>query len=237
MEFQSMNKKLKINKNKPIGQVIYIVEGDVTEPELLKHIFVKLLNYSVISYNKKNDNFTPITFQGSDKYSKVFIVPSKYSALVRLKPSDYLDNIYTNLRNTYGLDPENSATFFLFDRDRKSNKRTVVEHLLSKLASSRGNDNADDYEMNGLLLLSYPCVEAMLLQANSDPKPLINGTQAKQYITNQNYRKTRALQSPQSRLPLALFSTSIRRNGTNKFFSLCHREASLAHRNLHELRS
>lgn len=172
-----MSRKLRINKNKSIGQVIYIVEGEITEAELLKHIFVKLLNYSVVFYNKKNNEY--IYLQGINKYSKVFIIPSEYSALVRLEPCDYLDMIYSVLSNKYNLDLENSSTFFLFDRDRKSNKKTVVEKLLTNLSSSRGNNDNNNYEMNGLLLLSYPCIESMLLQANSDKKQLIDGIQAK----------------------------------------------------------
>lgn len=44
---------LNLNKTKSIGQVIYIVEGDNTEHELIEQIYT-LLGYTVVSYNKNN---------------------------------------------------------------------------------------------------------------------------------------------------------------------------------------
>ena len=37
--------KVTINPDKSIGKVIYVVEGNVFEPELLKEIFHDILNY------------------------------------------------------------------------------------------------------------------------------------------------------------------------------------------------
>lgn len=45
MECQNTIKNLKINKNKSIGTVVIIVEGEEEEFRLLKHIFVNVLNY------------------------------------------------------------------------------------------------------------------------------------------------------------------------------------------------
>ena len=44
MECQDTIKNLKINKNKSIGEVIIVVEGEFDEFRLLKHIFTKVLN-------------------------------------------------------------------------------------------------------------------------------------------------------------------------------------------------
>ena len=46
--------ELTLHRNKSVGQVIYIVEGDRTEHELLEYVFTEILGYSVISYNRRN---------------------------------------------------------------------------------------------------------------------------------------------------------------------------------------
>ena len=68
--------KIKINKNKSIGKVIYIVEGDVTEPAIIKTIFNKLLNYEVNTYKKHDDSYSILNSK-TNKYSKVYVIPSK----------------------------------------------------------------------------------------------------------------------------------------------------------------
>ncbi len=112
-------KRLKINKEKAIGQVIYIVEGDKTEHELIERIYVQL-GYSVVTYNKSSRYCTCL--RGHNKYSRVFIIPAFHPAIVSLDTDkDYFDEVYRLLALGYGLDVENSAIFYLFDRDRLSN--------------------------------------------------------------------------------------------------------------------
>ena len=48
MECLNTTKNLKINKNKSIGVVIVVVEGESEEFKLLKYIFTKILNYNYI---------------------------------------------------------------------------------------------------------------------------------------------------------------------------------------------
>ena len=67
---------MKLNPTKRIGKVLYLVEGDVDEVKILGHVFSKVLNYSVVTYDKRNDNVTCL-INPNDKYSKVFIVPMK----------------------------------------------------------------------------------------------------------------------------------------------------------------
>ena len=43
MECQNTIKNLKINKNKTVGTVVIVVEGEEDEFRLLKHIFTKIL--------------------------------------------------------------------------------------------------------------------------------------------------------------------------------------------------
>lgn len=45
--------QIMINNNKRIGKVIFIVEGEKTEPTLISHIFGTLFHFNVIISNKK----------------------------------------------------------------------------------------------------------------------------------------------------------------------------------------
>lgn len=166
--------KMKINKNKAIGNVIYIVEGDKTEPEIIKHIFKDLFNYSVCLVNKKNEISL---YNPQEKYSKVHIIVAKYPQIKKLEDSnDYFDNIYSMLSSN-GLNVENSAIYYIFDRDRECNRSKIIENDLKKYYNSRDNGN----EMNGLFLLSYPSIEAFLCNSNLDNTKLSDGKMAKEY--------------------------------------------------------
>ena len=46
MECQVTTKNLKINKNKTIGTIIIVVEGESDEFYLLKHIFTKVFHFT-----------------------------------------------------------------------------------------------------------------------------------------------------------------------------------------------
>lgn len=48
MECQNTIKNLKINKNKSIGEVVVVVEGESDEFKLLKHIFTEVLDYDYV---------------------------------------------------------------------------------------------------------------------------------------------------------------------------------------------
>ena len=44
-----------LNKNKNVGNVLFIVEGDKSEFAILKHVFKHILNYSLITKNRHSD--------------------------------------------------------------------------------------------------------------------------------------------------------------------------------------
>lgn len=61
------------------------------------------------------------------------------------------------LINDQGIDFDNAAIFYIWDRDRNSNVNTdIIKELLSTLRNPR---DSVDYERHGLLLLSYPSIE------------------------------------------------------------------------------
>ena len=127
--------KIKNNINKNIGKVVYIVEGDNDEPKLIIDIFQKIFNYSIVRYDKLNDKIVELK-QDNNKYSKVYIIPAKYSAISTLDISDdYFDEIFSKL-SKYDLDIDNSALYFLFDRDRQSNRPGVIKKNMSHFYNS-----------------------------------------------------------------------------------------------------
>ena len=48
MECLNTTKNLKINKNKTIGEIVVVVEGESEEFRLLKYIFTNVLDYNYI---------------------------------------------------------------------------------------------------------------------------------------------------------------------------------------------
>lgn len=169
--------KVTINPDKNIGKVIYVVEGNVFEPELLKEIFHDILNYEVYSYNKNNNVVTEF-ISTKNKYSRIFIVPAKNPTIKNLNINDdYFDCIFNEL-NKYELDVDNSALYLIFDRDRESNRPTPILKNIQKFSNSRDNGET----RNGLFLLSYPSAEAFYLNCFNDSTEFKNGENIKLYL-------------------------------------------------------
>ncbi|MCI8598175.1 MAG: hypothetical protein HFJ10_07025 [Lachnospiraceae bacterium] len=154
-----MEKKMKICFDKNIGTVLYFVEGGSTEFTLLKIIYGKLLHYD---YVEKRRNSPAKFINNQCGHSQVYVINTKESNINDISEIDYLDQICEYLINHYGLDLDNAAKFYLFDRDNQSNtdiKR--IERYLSILAEPYGDDT--EFEKGGLLLFSYPSIESFVL--------------------------------------------------------------------------
>lgn len=151
--------KITLNKNKSIGKAVFIVEGDKKEHTLLGYIFKEILEYSIIDVKR---NSAPISkyVSSSNPDSRVFVVSSGTSNITSAGKSgkDYLDQVFLKLFNEYSLDITNAAVYYIFDRDNESNMFCEAEKLTQTLRNSRDNG----IESNGLLLLSYPCIEAYI---------------------------------------------------------------------------
>lgn len=57
MECQGMTKHLRINKQKSIGEVVIVVEGESEEFKLLKHIFMNILDYNYVPIKRNKKTF------------------------------------------------------------------------------------------------------------------------------------------------------------------------------------
>ena len=167
---------MRINPTKRIGKVLYLVEGDVDEVKLLERVFHKVLNYSVVSYDKRGDSVSCL-INPNDKYSRVFIVPMRYSAISKIESSnDYVNYIYSKLKS-FGLEKDECAKYLIFDRDNGSNSCDTIKKLFKTFKNSLDND----LDINGLLLISYPCVQSFLCECFGDETRLSSSSLMKKY--------------------------------------------------------
>ncbi|MFV0518704.1 MAG: hypothetical protein ACK5LY_00380 [Lachnospirales bacterium] len=158
-----LENNLQIVKNKRLGRVVFVVEGNKTEILLLKVIFMNILGYSYISHNRNNTDFKFIN--PKDKNSVVYVFNSANSNIKSILNAEVIaDEVTAYIQEKYEKDfaIEYAAIYYLFDRDYKSNKSEIVVELIEKYGNAR--DILDNYGRQGMLLLSYPCIEAYFME-------------------------------------------------------------------------
>lgn len=171
---------MKLNKNRHIGRVLFIVEGSRTEFSILRQIFCNLLGYSYIEKRRNRPTYFANT---NDRFSKIGVINTHESNIRDISENEaYLDEVFDVLREQYQFPVDQSAIYYLFDRDPKSNKDSaLIEKYILSLANPYDND---DYKA-GQLLLSYPSIESYIISnfrdtANTPRFSL--GKDAKAYI-------------------------------------------------------
>ena len=172
---------MKINRNKRIGRVLFIVEGSRTEFALLRRIFCNLFGYSYIEKRRNRPDFFVST---QDPYSQVAVINTKESNICYISESeDFLDEIMDALRDRYHFPVDQSAIYYLFDRDPKSNQEVCrIQHYVDTLVDPY--DNPNHYKA-GQLLLSYPSIESYIISNFIDGSAAIRfslGSEARAYI-------------------------------------------------------
>ena len=146
---------MKLIKNKRVGKILFIVEGSKHEFSLIKKIFEDLLGYQRIE--KRRNKATYYKSQ-TDSHSIVAVINTKTSHIGSITETDYLDTIYAELIERYSFDVTNAAVYYIFDRDSKSNSDPqFILNLLHTLKNSWENEES---MMGGILILSYPSIEA-----------------------------------------------------------------------------
>lgn len=177
---------MKINKDKSIGRVLFIVEGGKTEFSLLKKIFCDILDYNYIE-KRRGKKFWPKFQNKNKKSSKVAVINTEESHISYINdPNDFLDELFGVLVSEYDFPIDNAAIFYLFDRDPISNNKESVEKLINSLKNPYDND---DFR-GGLLLLSYPAIESYLISSfldNASFKVFELGSQLKNFCSDNKY--------------------------------------------------
>lgn len=152
--------KFELQKGKRIGQVLFIVEGEKTEPNLIYRVFSGIFGYQM---NRLYRNGAYRVFHKTDDpHSKITVINTEESNIQFIdKDNEFLNRMFTTLIEDYQLDIDNAAIYYLFDRDSASNTDEVfIRNMLSNLASAR--DANADMTRQGMLLLSYPCIESFV---------------------------------------------------------------------------
>lgn len=153
--------KYKLDKDKNIGTVIFVVEGGSvetggTELNLLKRIFSDIMGYEVHELRRGSDEFIG---HGNNEYSRVFALNLPKNQLTQLT-NDALDNLFRRIREELKVKPEDCPIFYLYDRDYLSyGFNELRAKYVQKYIDPYTNDTGDQ----GQLLLSYPSVESYLL--------------------------------------------------------------------------
>lgn len=169
MGYQITKDNIIINKNKSIGNVLFIVEGSDTEFYILGKIFKDILNYTYEGVNRENKEFKK--YQNPTKTnSRVFVINTENSHISSIKnQQDYLDDMFMTLGEKYRFDIDNSSIYFIFDRDRDpkheaDSHREYIRNLIRNLTNALDIDDSrsDEFKFDrqGLMLLSYPAIEA-----------------------------------------------------------------------------
>lgn len=159
-------KKYRIDKNKNIGNVIFVVEGgrpdtSGTELRLLKKIFSDILDYEVQELRRGCDEFIG---HGNNPQFRVFALNLPKNQLTQMT-EDVLDQLYRRLREEFNIKPEDCPIFYLYDRDYKSYRpQDLRGRYVKKYTDPYGDENGNQ----GQLLLSYPAVESYLLSCIQD---------------------------------------------------------------------
>lgn len=185
MECQDIIKSLKINIKKKINTIVLIVEGSNYEFSLFNQIFRKLLHYKLVTKSRNQNEFKEYNeFVMRDNINqRVIVINTKNSNIGSISDDDeYRNELYKMLYEKYSLDIKNIPVYYIWDRDNKSNKAELVERLIKKINNAYGNDEFE----NGLLLLSYPCIESYTISCFEKDKKFVDGN-IKDYIKFKNY--------------------------------------------------
>lgn len=151
--------KIKINEKKSIGDVVFILEGKKTEFKLFTNLFEKIFSITEIVKCKSVNSDLKKYKLPKNNDSIVYLLNSRTSSIKSVDDNVYIDQLFQKINNYFKIDIFNSAIYFIWDRDEESNKKETVTELLKKFHNSRDNG----YDMQGLLLLSYPSIESFII--------------------------------------------------------------------------
>ena len=171
---------MRLNKEKHIGRVLFIVEGSHTEFSILRRIFCNLLGYSYIEKRRNKPTYFTST---QDRFSQVAVINTRESNIRDISENEtYLDDVFDALREQYQFPVDQSAIYYLFDRDPESNTNpALIEKYIFSLTNPYDNE---DYKA-GQLLLSYPSIESYIISNFKDETVSLKfllGHEAKSYI-------------------------------------------------------
>lgn len=166
MDYQiNNNNDIKLNKNKTIGKVLYIVEGAKREINIIAKIFLNILEYDeVISLNRYGKSKYRIFSKKELPNSQILIINSETSNISTITNQQFIEQQF-NLLKKYKLDYDyrNSAIYYIFDADRKEDTKCIRNLIHNYTNSREPNENNKFDAIGGMLLLNYPSIEAFII--------------------------------------------------------------------------
>lgn len=194
MDYQILNNSIKLNLNKNIGKVLYIVEGEKREINLLSIIFKKILKYKEVITRSRTGKETFTYVNTENENSKIVIINSEKSNVSSIENVDFIDEQVRNIK-MYDLDfnYEDAAIFYIFDCDRLQDENKI-KTLLKKFVNSREPSEENRFDsIGGMLLLSYPAIETFVISNferdmfKFDERFNFENQKLKQYINDNKY--------------------------------------------------
>ena len=112
---------MRINKNKRIGNVIFVVEGKKSEPKLIRDVFQKIFGFDVYQTNKNEDlkGDKPFTFCAKDLSMLKFIPDLIEIGVTSLKIEGRMKNP-EYVATPIGLLAVGASAGYIFFRRRKN---------------------------------------------------------------------------------------------------------------------
>jgi len=113
---------MKINKDKNIGEVVFVVEGERTEFSLLHFIFTRIFDYEFLSKKRNKAEYFVKRSKNSRKgNSKIIVINAETSNVASINDANqYLERQLSDLSSLYGVDIDNSPIFYIFDFKNRS---------------------------------------------------------------------------------------------------------------------
>lgn len=149
---------MKLNRDKNVGRILFFVEGEKTEFQLLQRIFVDLLGYRVLSKKRWGGD---ILTKGEHSKNEVALIKAKTSAIASAGDISFQEQVFEEL-HALNFPVDKAAIFFLFDRDPSSNVAgDAIRKMLELLHDPYDNEGIEGGR--GMLLLSYPSVESHIV--------------------------------------------------------------------------
>lgn len=186
MEKEQNMGRVIINKNKAVGKVIFVVEGKKDEFKLFTQVFEKILSFTVIKCRSEKTNLKEYVLP-DNRDSVIFLINSNSSSLKSINETMYIQKIFTKLNNHFKMDIYNSAIYFVWDRDRESTNPDKVKNLVYPLFKKYYNARDNEFEMQGLLLLSYPALESFIISCFENGQKEEKIENIKTYVTKNEY--------------------------------------------------
>lgn len=172
--------EIRINKEKNIGNVLFVVEGEKTEFSILRRILCNILGFTYIESRRNS----PTKYINNNPNSCVAVINTRSSNIASISDEEYLDDIFKELVEEYNYPIDKAAIYFVFDRDPQSNFcPNTFRNYINLLQNPYENPNS---LRAGQLLLSYPSVEAFRISNFRNDSWTIQrglGSELKEYIS------------------------------------------------------